>query len=50
MRKQIKNKMCVICGKKKAANIPLTNGTPIYINAGACDKSICILTRMRQTG
>lgn len=49
MSKSNQEKMCCICGKKKATNIPL-NGKPMYINMGACDKPACVLERMRQVG
>lgn len=45
-----KEKMCCICGKRKATNIPFTDGKPCYINMGACDKASCILIRMREVG
>lgn len=44
----MKARMCCICNKKKAVNIPHPDGKPYYINNGACDDAQCILIRMRQ--
>jgi hypothetical protein len=50
----VKDKLCCVCNKKKATNIPFTNEdgskTDCFINKGACDKSKCILIRMREVG